>query len=111
MNNSKRHLIVQTYVCNADYGLYNGDFIIPTDIEGNGNDYMSVELHYYNPWEYAGSGECYYWGEPYKQYGEASQSDEKTMIEFFDKVANEWSSKGLGVVIGEWGITTHYKTA
>ena len=33
------------------------------------------------------------------------------MIEFFDKVANEWSSKGLGVVIGEWGITTHYKNS
>ena len=108
MNNAKRHLIVQTYACNADYGLYNGDFIIPTDIEGN--DYMSVELHYYNPWEYVGSGECYYWGEPYKQYG-ASQSDENTMIKFFNKLADEWSAKGLGVVIGEWGITNHFKAS
>ena len=108
MNNAKRHLIVQTYECNADYGLYNGDFIIPTDIEGN--DYMSVELHYYNPWEYVGSGECYYWGEPYKQYG-ASQSDENTMIKFFNKLADEWSAKGLGVVIGEWGITNHFKAS
>ncbi|WP_195533702.1 glycoside hydrolase family 5 protein [Bacteroides finegoldii] len=108
MNNAKRHLIVQTYACNADYGLYNGDFIIPTDIEGN--DYMSVELHYYNPWEYVGSGECYYWGEPYKQYG-ASRSDENTMIKFFNKLADEWSAKGLGVVIGEWGITNHFKAS
>ena len=108
MNNAKRHLTVQTYACNADYGLYNGDFIIPTDIEGN--DYMSVELHYYNPWEYVGSGECYYWGEPYKQYG-ASQSDENTMIKFFNKLADEWSAKGLGVVIGEWGITNHFKAS
>ena len=108
MNNAKRHLIVQTYACNADYGLYNGDFIIPTDIEGN--DYMSVELHYCNPWEYVGSGECYYWGEPYKQYG-ASQSDENTMIKFFNKLADEWSAKGLGVVIGEWGITNHFKAS
>ena len=108
MNNAKRHLIVQTYACNADYGLYNGDFIIPTDIEGN--DYMSVELLYYNPWEYVGSGECYYWGEPYKQYG-ASQSDENTMIKFFNKLADEWSAKGLGVVIGEWGITNHFKAS
>ena len=108
MNNAKRHLIVQTYACNADYGLYNGDFIIPTDIEGN--DYMSVELHYYNPWEYVGSGECYYWGEPYKQYG-ASRSDENTMIKLFNKLADEWSAKGLGVVIGEWGITNHFKAS
>ena len=68
-NNERRHLIVQTYVCNPDYGIYNGDFIIPTDIAGNGSDYMSVEFHYYNPWDYAGSCEYYYWGEPYKQYG------------------------------------------
>lgn len=108
-NNVKRHLIVQTYVCNADFGLYNGDFVIPKDIEGNGNDYMSVELHFYNPWEYAGSGEYYYWGEPYKQYGKTPQSDETTMVNFFDKLVSEWGSKGLGIVIGEWGITDHYK--
>lgn len=111
MNNLKRHLIVQTYVCNADYGVYDGNFIIPTDIEGNGNDYMSVEFHYYNPWEYCGSGECYYWGEPYKQYGGAVQSDEKTMTDFFDKLDREWGQKGLGIVMGEWGVTTHYKSA
>lgn len=111
MNNLKRHLIVQTYVCNADYGVYNNDFIIPTDIEGNGNDYMSVEFHYYNPWEFCGSGECYYWGEPYKQYGGASQSDEKTIIDFFDKLDKEWGTKGLGLIIGEWGVTIHYKNA
>lgn len=108
-NNLKRHLIVQTYVCNADFGVYNGDFIIPTDIEGNGNGYMSVEFHYYNPWEYCGTGEYYYWGEPYKQYGDAPQSDEKTIADFFDKLDKEWGAKGLGLVLGEWGVTIHYK--
>lgn len=107
-NNEKRHLIVQTYVCNPDFGINNGDFIIPTDMEGNANDYMSVEFHFYNPWDYAGACEFYYWGEPYKQYG-ASPSDEKTMSDFFDRVKAEWSDKGLGVVIGEWGVTDHYK--
>ena len=53
--NLKRHLIVQTYDCDPDFGMYNGDFIVPTDIEGNGNDYLSVEVHYYKPWEYCGS--------------------------------------------------------
>ena len=61
-NNLKRHLIVQTYVCNPDFGLYNGDFIVPTDVEGNGNDYMSVEFHYYTPWDYAGECKFNYWG-------------------------------------------------
>ena len=44
-NNAKRHLILQTYVCNPWFGIENGDFIIPKDAEGNGNNYMSVEFH------------------------------------------------------------------
>ena len=108
-NNEKRHLIVQTYVCNPDYGLYNGDFIIPTDVEGNGNKYMSVEFHYYTPWDYAGECKYNFWGKPYKDKGEASPSDENTMTEFFNKVVNTWSSKGLGIVMGEWGVTDRQK--
>ena len=108
-NNLKRHLIVQTYVCNPDFGLYNGDFIVPTDVEGNGNDYMSVEFHYYTPWDYAGECKFNYWGEPFKQFGEASPNDEKTMTEFFDKTLATWSSQGLGLVMGEWGVTDRQK--
>ena len=108
-NNEKRHLIVQTYVCNPDFGLYNGDFIIPTDVESNGNNYMSVEFHYYTPWDYAGRCKYYFWGDQYKQYGETTQENEKTMTVFFDRVVNTWSNKGLGIVIGEWGVTDHTK--
>ena len=108
-NNAKRHLIVQTYVCNPEFGINNGDFIIPTDIEGNGNDYMSVEFHYYVPWEYAGDGKIYYWGEQYRQYGEIPASNEKTIIDLFDRAKQTWGDKGLGVIIGEWGLTDHYK--
>jgi endoglucanase len=108
-NNLKRHLIVQTYVCNPDFGLYNGDFIIPTDVEGNGNNYMSVEFHYYTPYDYCGNCKYYFWGETYKQYGDIPSENEKTMTDFFDKVVTEWSNKGLGIVIGEWGVTDHTK--
>ena len=108
-NNAKRHLIVQTYVCNPDFGLYNGDFIIPTDADGNGNNYMSVEFHYYTPWDYAGECKFNYWGEPYKQKGDASPNDEKTMIDFFNNVVSTWGDKGLGIVMGEWGVTDRQK--
>ena len=107
--NEKRHLIVQTYVCNHDFGINNGDFIIPTDMEGNGNNYMSVEFHYYTPWDYAGSCKYYFWGDKYKQYGETPQENEKTMSDFFDRVVNTWANKGLGIVVGEWGVTEHTK--
>ena len=109
-NNAKRHLIVQTYVCNPSFGIDNGDFIIPKDLEGNGNKYMSVEFHYYQPWEYAGECKYDYWGEAYKAFGKIPESNEKTIIDFYNKVVNTWSKKGLGVVIGEWGITDHYKS-
>lgn len=109
-NNAKRNLIVQTYVCNPDFGLYNGDFIVPTDVEGNGNNYMSVEFHYYTPWDYAGSCKYNFWGDQYKQYGTTPPENEKTMTDFFDKVVTTWSNKGLGVVIGEWGVTDRQKT-
>ena len=107
-NNAKRHLIVQTYVCNPQFGIDNGDFIIPNDAGDNGNRYMSVEFHYYQPWDYAGGVKYYFWGDDYKQYGETGDSNEKTMTDFFDKVVNTWSNKGLGVVIGEWGVSDHY---
>ena len=107
-NNEKRHLIVQTYVCNPDFGI-DGGFIIPRDIEGNGNRYMSVEFHYYTPWEYAGECKRNFWGGPYAQQGEGSADDEKTMSEFFDRVVSTWSNKGLGIVIGEWGVTDRQK--
>ena len=107
-NNAKRHLIVQTYACNPWFGI-NGGFIIPKDAEGNGNNYMSVEFHYYQPWSYAGYPENEthydYWGAAYKDAGKAPAEDENSMKEFFEKVVNTWSSQGLGIVIGEWGVT------
>ena len=108
-NNLKRNLMVQTYVCNPDFGINNGNFIVPTDAEGNGNDYMTVEFHYYNPYDYCGECKYFWWGEAYKEYGEISPTTEKHMTAFFDKVVEVWGKQGLGVCIGEWGVTDHYK--
>lgn len=107
-NNLKRNLIIQTYACNPEYGLYSGDFVVPIDIVGNGNSYMSVEFHYYVPWDYCGEGSRFFWGGPYSQYGGASAQDEAVMKALFEKVSDAWAAKGLGVVIGEWGVTDHY---
>ena len=109
-NNAKRHLIVQTYVCNPWFGINNGDFIIPTDVPGNGNNYMSVEFHYYQPWSYAGDCTYDYWGDFNKNTGDKPADNEKTMTDFFDQVVKTWSNQGLGIVIGEWGVTNHYKS-
>lgn len=109
-NNAHRHLICQTYVCNPQFGI-DGGFFIPEDTPENGNKYMSVEFHYYNPWDYCGECKYNYWGEVGKKYStEVSPSDEKTMTDFFNQVMNVWARKGLGVVIGEWGVTNHFKS-
>ena len=99
---------MQTYVCNPLYGLNNGDFIVPKDVAQNGNNYMSVEFHYYQPWEYAGGIKYYFWGTAYKQYGDIPDSNEQTLTDFFNKVSETWSRQGLGIVIGEWGVSDHY---
>lgn len=111
--NYYRHLIVQTYACNPYYGLSN-KLIIPKDVEENGYEHMSIEFHYYNPYNYCsgnkGSGYYNYWGKNYtgKQNSAVAPDNEKTMTDFFDQVQREWADKGLGIVIGEWGISDRY---
>ena len=102
--NYYRNLVVQTYACNGYYGL--DGFTIPTDkVEGR----LSVEFHCYDPYEYAGSGQYYYWGNEYKNKGKkVPSSNETTMTNFFDRIRNAWGNKGLGVVMGEYGVTCHY---
>jgi endoglucanase len=102
--NYYRHLIVQTYACSAWNGFKG--FTIPTDVvEGR----MSVEVHNYDPYEYAGGGTYYYWGDEYKAKGyKTPSSNEKSLTDYMDRLNNTWGKKGLGVVIGEYGATNHY---
>ena len=106
--NYYRHLVVQTYACNGYYGL-DGGFIIPNDVVSGR---MSVEFHYYDPYEYAsGNGSYYYWGKKYKDMGKSvPTSDESTLKSFFIRIVSNWWQKGLGVVLGEYGASCHYTT-
>lgn len=103
--NYYRHIVVQTYACNGYYGL--DGFTVPTDVV---EERMSVEFHCYDPYEYAGSGAYYYWGKKYKDMGKTvPSSNEQTMSSYFSNISSKWKKKGLGVVLGEYGATTHYK--
>lgn len=77
--------------------------------EGNGNNYMSVEFHYYQPWSTPAIAHDY-WGDACEDAGKIPAENEKTMTDFFDKAMNTWSNKGLGIVMGEWGSNRHYKS-
>ena len=102
--NYYRNIVVQTFACSPYHGL-NG-FTIPTDkVEGR----LSVEFHYYDPYEYCGNCTYYYWGEAYKDKGRIlASSTEKTITNLFDRITNTWAKKGLGVVMGEYGVSNHF---
>lgn len=102
--NYYRNLVVQTYACSAWSGFTG--FTIPTD---QVEERLSVEVHNYDPYEYAGSTQYYYWGTKYKNMGySVPNSNEQSMIDYMNRLRNTWSNKGLGVVIGEYGATCHY---
>ncbi len=102
--NYYRNLVVQTFACSPYFGL-NG-FTIPTD---KVEERLSVEYHYYDPYEYCGSCTYYYWGEAYKDKGRIlTSSTESTITNLFDRITNTWTKKGLGVVMGEYGVSNHY---
>lgn len=88
-NNMYRNLVVQTYSCNPDYSVG-----IPTDKVQNR---LSVEFHYYQPWNFAGAGTEYYW------------NDVNGLRNRFTQYANQWWKQGLGVIVGEYGCTMHYQ--
>ena len=101
--NYYRNIIVQTFACSPYHGL--SGFTIPEDkVEGR----LSVEFHYYDPYEYCGNCTYYYWGDAYKDKGNVPSSNEKTITNLFDRIRNTWGSKGLGIVIGEYGVANHY---
>ncbi len=102
--NYYRNLVVQTFACSPYHGL-NG-FTIPTDkVEGR----LSVEFHYYDPYEYCGNCTYYYWGDAYKDKGKIlTSSKEATITNLFDRIWNTWGKKGLGIVIGEYGVSNHF---
>ena len=102
--NYYRNLVVQTFACSPYFGL-NG-LTIPTD---KVEERLSVEFHYYDPYEYCGSCTYYYWGEAYKDKGRIlTSSTESTITNLFDRITNSWTKKGLGVVMGEYGVSNHY---
>lgn len=101
--NYYRHLIVQTYSASPEYGL--AGFVVPTDVVDNR---LSVEFHYYTPYDYCGNCTYYYWGTKYSEYAVTPSGNETTLNNLFDHIKKKWWDKGLGVVIGEYGVSNHF---
>lgn len=93
-NNEKRILIVQAYNTNAEQSL---KMTVPTDTASNK---LMVEFHFYDPWNFAGSGQGD-WGvngtKP-KDWGNESWVDS-----VFERAKAQFVDNGIPVVIGEYG--------
>ena len=102
--NYYRNLVVQTFACSPYHGL--SGLEVPQDkVEGR----LSVEFHYYDPYESCGNCTYYYWGNAYKDKGRIlTSSTEQTITNLFDRIRNTWGKKGLGVVMGEYGVANHF---
>lgn len=104
--NMYRNLIVQTYACSPYHGR--AGLKVPTDeVQGR----LSVEFHYYDPYNYCSGADdsFYYWGTKYKNMGYSTpQDNENTIKNLFSDLKTRWYDKGLGVIVGEYGVSDHY---
>lgn len=90
-NNKYRNLVVQTYACDPGHGF--NDLVIPQDVVDNR---MSVEFHYYQPWDYCGKPTTNKW------------TNVAGMESVMNRAKTTWADKGYGVIVGEYGCVMHY---
>ena len=104
--NSYRDLIIQAFNTNIDLGV--SHLTVSTDTVKNR---MMVEVHYYDPWEFAGleadaswGTVKNFWGAAYASYGrEADWGQEVYVNTQFQKMKTNFVDKGYPVILGEFG--------
>ena len=103
--NAYRNLIVQAYNTNIELSA---KLKMPTDKVSNR---LMMEVHYYDPWEFAGSTTNAYWGEPYKDFGVTSWGGQEDFADAkFASLKTTFVDKGIPVILGEYGANRHSVT-
>jgi aryl-phospho-beta-D-glucosidase BglC (GH1 family) len=110
--NYYRTLIIQGPDTNIDETV--SLFTMPTDVV---SDRLMAEVHYYDPWQFCGMTEdaswgnmAYFWGD-YKvgdSKRDASWGDLSYMQKQFKKMKDMFTSKGIPVILGEYGAITNH---
>lgn len=99
-NNLYRTLVVQCPMTDIDRAYQYMDLVTdPTPLS------LMTEVHYYTPWSFCGVNEgTFFWGEDYKIYGQIEEGyQEDYVCSQFNKVREMFTSKGIPVVLGEFG--------
>lgn len=113
-NNLKRTLIVQGPATSIDLTVRLMSKL-PVD---KVSDRMMAEIHFYDPWNFCGMEKdeswgkmAYFWGDRNFIAGSDRNSDwggEEYMKQQFDKMKNMFVTKGIPVIIGEYGAITDH---
>ncbi|MCG8579771.1 MAG: glycoside hydrolase family 5 protein [Bacteroidales bacterium] len=92
-NNSERHIMVSSYAASSSLVAIN-DLVLPN------SDNLIVSVHNYFPYRFALAETDYVtsWG---------SATEKKEMDAELDRLVNRFISKGIPVVMGEWGSLNH----
>ncbi len=112
--NEHRYLLVPGW--NTDINLTVGDygFVFPTDESCTaGENRMMLSVHYYDPWDYCGEEniKTYLWGTRgqaaitagVSSTGMGNWGQEDYLDEQFQKLYDNYVSKSIPVIIGEYG--------
>ncbi|PRD50709.1 DNA mismatch repair protein [Sphingobacterium gobiense] len=99
--NAYRNLIVQAYNTNIRYAV---DYLkMPVDETA---DRLMVEVHAYDPWDFAGDGnsEKYLWGQEFAGSPNVSSWGQEAWIDAsFASMKSNFINKGIPVILGEYG--------
>lgn len=116
-NNKHRWLLVPGWNTDIDFTCGDYGFEMPEDKKCSADENrLMLSVHYYAPWDYCGTEtvKTYLWGEKGKQLLEkyeglsdkamATWGDETYLNTQFDKLSDQFVSKGIPVIIGEYGV-------
>jgi len=101
-NNAKRHLVVQAYWTSIDYATTINT--VPTD---TADKRLFMEVHYYDPFDFTINGDSSIW-----QWGAIATdpsatetwANEPYVDAAFQKMKTHYVDKGVGVILGEYGV-------
>lgn len=99
--NAVRNLVVQSYNTNIQYAV---DFLkMPND---QANQRLMTEVHFYDPWDFAGdeNSNVYLWGKAYNGNAHVSTWGQEDWADSsFKKMKESFGDKGIPVILGEYG--------
>jgi endoglucanase len=99
-NNARRHLVVQTFNTNIDWGY--DHFVVPRDtVPGR----LMVEVHYYDPFHFTinNQSKVWQWGAIAKDPAVTDATANEAYVDAqFQKMKSRFVDAGIAVVMGEY---------